>query len=170
MSEVTQKKKITAKYLSSFLTSLNINQKIPSPVKALQQQTYCTHYFLWSMELPLLLFYLLQNNCITVSHTCLHVFRSILSTLLPPPHIPPLLTHSLAGSLHFSSKLICSVSTHCFLYELPKNKNTKVFSLPTFSLALFHLSVTHTLYKVYSLPQNVNGNHGKIIYWVIKGK
>lgn len=143
MSEVTQKKKITAKYLSSFLTSLNINQKIPSPVKALQQQTYCTHYFLWSMELPLLLFYLLQNNCITVSHTCLHVFRSILSTLLPPPHIPPLLTHSLARSISLQS-LSARYPLTASSMNYQKTKTQKYFPYPlSLSLSFIYLSHTH---------------------------
>lgn len=78
----------------------------------------------WSIQLPFLIFHQ-ENNCITLSHTCLHAFRSMFST--PPAPTPPLpppppssLSHSLTHSLHFSSELICSVSTHCFLLVLQK--------------------------------------------------
>ena len=41
--------------------------------------------FLWSMQLPLLLFHHRQNNCITLRHTCLFVCLIPLSLLLLVP-------------------------------------------------------------------------------------
>lgn len=89
------------------------------------------------MQLPVLLFHQQQNNCITFSHMCLHVFTSNcpLSLLL---RVPPSLTHP----LHFSSQLMCSVSSHSS-HKLPK----------TWKLFLHTLSLcrSHSLYKVYEV-------------------
>lgn len=62
--------------------------------------------FLWSMQLPLLLFHHVQNNCITLRHTCLFVwFHSPSSSSSLPPSLACLLAPSLIIALPLSEHL-----------------------------------------------------------------
>lgn len=71
---------------------------------AIKQHSGCTH-------LSLLLFHHWQNNCITLSHTCLYVFRSIL-----PVHSPSA-SLSIRPSLLFSSMLVRTPLIHVSQFE-----------------------------------------------------